>query len=98
MFARRSTQVVAPVSGVVTLDANRLGGNAVALLGDDGNSYYFAHLDRYGAFGRVTSGTVIGTVGNTGNANGAPTHLYFEIRPSNGRVVDPYPTIRSACR
>jgi LysM repeat protein len=97
LFAPRGTPVVAPVGGVVSKDPNHLGGNAFSLVGNDGNRYYGAHLARYGAVGRVSAGTVIGYVGDSGDAAGGPTHLHFEIHPGGGDSVNPYPTLRRAC-
>lgn len=98
LMAARGTPVVAPVSGRLERYPNRRGGNAFELYGDDGNRYYGAHLDRYGAQGRVRRGQVIGYVGNTGDASGGPTHLHFEIHPGGGDAVPPYPTLLLACR
>jgi murein DD-endopeptidase MepM/ murein hydrolase activator NlpD len=98
LFAPRGTAVIAPVAGRVTRDPNNLGGNAVRLYGDDGVVYYGAHLLRYGTSGRVTAGTTIGYVGNTGDAAGGPTHLHFEVHPAGGPAVNPYPTLIRACR
>ncbi len=97
MFATRGTPVVAPVSGVVRHRTNSLGGLAFYLDGDDGNRYYGAHLDSFGADGRVEAGTVVGTVGNTGNARYTSPHLHFEIMPGGGASVNPTPTVRAAC-
>ena len=79
------TPVVAVVSGVVTT-AHRvdsgLGGIWVWLVGDDGNSYYYAHLSSIDvnihAGTRVTAGQVLGYAGNTGDAKGGAVHLHFE--------------------
>jgi peptidoglycan LD-endopeptidase LytH len=96
MMARSGTPVVAPVSGNVSHRSNRIGGLSFHLNGDDGHYYYGTHLSAYGQSGRVQAGTVIGYVGDTGNARGNP-HLHFEIHPNGGSAVNPTPTVRAAC-
>ena len=58
-----------------------LGGNTVSVLGTHGRIYYYAHMKEVkthvGAI--VTSNTVLGTVGNTGNAKNTPSHCHFSI-------------------
>ncbi len=96
MLAPMGTPIYAVVSGVVNFKQNRLGGNAVSLVGDNGNRYYYAHLSAYeGASRRVTQGDVIGYNGDTGNATGTP-HLHFEIHPGGGLAVNPTPSVRVA--
>lgn len=97
MLAKTGTPAVAPVSGVVTHRFNSTGGHSYHLEGDDGNYYYGTHLSAYGQAGRVSAGTVIGYVGDSGNAAGIP-HLHFEIhRGGRGNVINPYPTVKAAC-
>jgi peptidoglycan hydrolase-like protein with peptidoglycan-binding domain len=98
LFAPRGTPIAAPVAGTATQSPNRLGGNAVQLVGVDGVRYYFAHLDRYGAVGKVAAGAIIGYVGNSGDAITTVTHLHFEVHPGGGAPIDPYPTLLLACR
>jgi len=98
MFAPRGTPVFAPVRGRIEQRDGPVGGHAVNLYGDDGNRYYFAHLDGYGAKGEVAGGTVIGYVGNSGNAVTTPTHAHFELHPGGGEAVNPFPTITLACK
>jgi murein DD-endopeptidase MepM/ murein hydrolase activator NlpD len=83
IFARCGTPVRSACYGIVlrTRINNGRGGNTVLVLGTRGRMYYYAHLDEVkthpGAF--VTQNTVIGTVGNTGNAKNTPAHLHFSI-------------------
>jgi len=96
MLAPMGTPIYAVVSGSVNFRQNRLGGNAVSLIGDNGNRYYYAHLASYeGASRRVNQGDVIGYNGDTGNATGTP-HLHFEIHPGGGLAVNPTPSVRAA--
>jgi murein DD-endopeptidase MepM/ murein hydrolase activator NlpD len=98
ILAPRGTPVVASVSGTVRRKDSGAGGISYYLTGDDGNEYYGAHLSSYaGITGRVSQGTVIGYVGNTGNARGGPNHLHFEIHPGGGSPVNPYNTLRQYC-
>lgn len=96
MMASTGTPVAAPVSGTVTHRSNRVGGQSFHLDGDDGNYYYGTHMSGYGESGRVSAGTIIGYVGDSGNAAGIP-HLHFEIHPGGGAAVNPYPATRQAC-
>lgn len=98
MFAARGTPVRAPVSGRVEQAIGPAGGNALQLYGNDGHRYYFAHLDRFGLGGTVAAGTVIGYIGNTGNAITTPPHLHFELHPGGGDAVNPFPSITLACK
>jgi murein DD-endopeptidase MepM/ murein hydrolase activator NlpD len=100
MFAATGTPAVAVVSGSVFFQSDTLGGLAAYVQGNDGNTYYYAHLNDYVGGGRsVSAGELIGHVGNTGDADGGPSHLHFEIRPGgpNGLAIDPYPTVRAHC-
>ncbi len=93
----RGIPLVAVVDGVIA-SANRrdtgLGGVTVWLSGDDGNSYYYAHLSLIQSGiddgVRVVAGQVIGFAGNTGDAAGGPVHLHFSIHPGGGPAIDPY--------
>ena len=82
IFARRGTPVFSATEGYVRrVGFGELGGNFVYITGKGGIRYYYAHLDSI-AQGieigtRVTSDTVLGFVGNTGNAEGTEPHLHF---------------------
>jgi murein DD-endopeptidase MepM/ murein hydrolase activator NlpD len=82
IFAKRGTPVFSATRGyVIRAGVNELGGNIVFIVGPGGVRYYYAHLDSTAAGIRtgkeVTTDTVIGFVGNTGNASSTPPHLHF---------------------
>ncbi len=97
MMAASGAPIHAPVGGNVSHSSNTLGGLSFHLNGDDGNYYYGTHMSAYGASGRVAAGTVIGYVGNSGNARYTASHLHFEVHPHHGGAVNPYPYVRPAC-
>jgi len=98
MLSPRGTPTVAPVSGRVEHRGNSTGGLSWHVYGDNGSYYYGTHLASYAnqGAGRVSAGTVIGYVGDTGNARGTP-HLHFEIHPGGGAAVNPTPYVSAAC-
>lgn len=92
--------VYAIVSG--TWDIQRYGNNAgnwAILKGDDGNSYWYLHLDGFavGDGARVSAGQKVAYNGWTGNARNTVYHIHFEIHPGGGGAVDPYPTLGPIC-
>lgn len=94
IFAPRGTPVLAVTEGRVgrTGDGGR-GGKTIWLRGENGGSFYYAHLDthlvRMGT--DVSPGDTIGRVGNTGNARTTPPHLHFGFYQRG--PVDPYPFV-----
>ena len=78
------------------------GGLGLYLRGDDGATYYYAHLNGYTAAGsagrRVVAGEHIGYNGSTGNASRSAPHVHFERRPAGGAKHNPYPYLVAACR
>ena len=97
IFAPKGTPVLSATSGFVyNIGENNLGGQTVSVIGAGGRVYYYAHLDAYApglAVGdRVTTRTVLGYVGTTGNAQGTPPHLHFGIYTSSG-AINPLPLL-----
>ena len=97
IFAARGAKVRAPVGGVVRHASGAVAGNAFYLAGNDGHTYYFAHLDTLGPAGRVDAGDVVGTVGNSGNARTTPPHLHFGMQSAGGAPLNPYATLDKWC-
>jgi hypothetical protein len=86
IFAPLGAPVLAVNTGTVfSVGWNELGGNRLWLRDEQGNQFYYAHLSAYSPLAvngrRVDAGDVLGFVGNTGDADGGPYHLHFEIHP-----------------
>jgi murein DD-endopeptidase MepM/ murein hydrolase activator NlpD len=98
IFADRDTPVFSATRGYVTeLNIGDRGGTNVMVVGPGGLYYYYAHLNRIAKGVRpgeyVTQDTVLGYVGNTGNATGTPPHLHFGIYPEMWEAINPYPKL-----
>ena len=88
MMASTGTPIVASVSGTVQHRSVSLGGLSYYLLRRRRHTYFGTHLSGYAAGGRV-AGTVIGYVGDTGNARHAPPAL--RDPPRRRRAGEPVP-------
>jgi peptidoglycan LD-endopeptidase LytH len=94
IFVQRLTPVLAVAGGRAQPGRDALGGNTV-WLNTPGTSYYYAHLDRVAVRDQqqVKVGDVLGYVGNTGNADGTPSHLHFGVFRWGRDPVDPLPLL-----
>jgi murein DD-endopeptidase MepM/ murein hydrolase activator NlpD len=86
IFAALGAPVLAVEHGTVfSVGWNKVGGWRLWLRDDRGNEFYYAHLSAYSPFAVngaiVSAGDVLGFVGNTGDAEGTPYHLHFEVHP-----------------
>jgi murein DD-endopeptidase MepM/ murein hydrolase activator NlpD len=96
LFGAEGTPLVSVSSGrIEKLGWNRLGGERVGIRGEDGNYYYYAHLQSIEPsleIGQeIKKGDRIGTMGHSGDALTTPDHLHFGIELPNGVWVNPYP-------
>lgn len=98
IFATRGTPVFSATEGYVTrTNIGTRGGINVMVAGPGGLNYYYAHLERIADGIRrgqaVTTDTVLGFVGNSGNATNTPPHLHFALYPERWDAVNPYPLL-----
>lgn len=102
IFAPRGTPVYSATPGYIyRVGTSTLGGNVVWIIGAGGRRYYYAHLDAWADIEEgqaVTVDTVIGYIGNTGNARTTPPHLHFGVysgsrRTCDRQVYDPLPLL-----
>lgn len=100
IFAKRGAPVYAATDGyVIRTGKSELGGNYVYTIGVGGVRYYYAHLDSI-ALGvklglPVTTNTIIGYVGNTGNASTTPAHLHLGMYIPGEGSQNPFPLLVS---
>jgi murein DD-endopeptidase MepM/ murein hydrolase activator NlpD len=91
----------APVLAVADGTVHRVGtlpisGNRLWLHTKAGDAFFYAHLSAFSpdavAGREVKAGTVLGFVGNTGDAEPTPPHLHFEIHPGGEEkdAIDPH--------
>ncbi len=102
IFAPIGAPVLAVAPGTVfSVGWNDIGGNRLWLRDENGNEFYYAHLSAFSTLAvngaRVEAGDVLGFVGTSGDAEGTPPHLHFEIHPvyllfmGYDGVINPYP-------
>ncbi len=83
IFAKKGMNVHPAIAGIVVATAHNLGagGNCILIFSSGLRFHYYAHLSEIdthvGAI--VTQKSVIGKVGNTGNAKDKPHHLHYSI-------------------
>lgn len=98
MIGAHGAPLYAMASGTVRLNRHSLGGIQVYIYGNDGVTYYYAHLSGYAPGlsngDRVDRGQHVGYNGNTGNSSTPHLHLGMIV---GGTYVNPYPTVRNAC-
>ena len=97
IFAPRGTPILSATNGYIyKIGENNLGGQTVSVIGSGGRVYYYAHLDSYApgieVGDRVSTRTVLGYVGTTGNAQGTPPHLHFGVYTLTG-AINPLPLL-----
>jgi murein DD-endopeptidase MepM/ murein hydrolase activator NlpD len=95
IFAPIGTPVLAVADGLVfSVGWNAVGGWRLWLRDAKGNEFYYAHLSAYSPLAVdgavVRAGDVLGFVGDSGDAEGTPSHLHFEVHPARllGRGYD----------
>jgi murein DD-endopeptidase MepM/ murein hydrolase activator NlpD len=93
-----------PVLAVADGTLNRVGtlpisGNRLWLKTERGDAFFYAHLSAFApdaVSGRkVEAGTLLGFVGNTGDAEPTPPHVHFEIHPGDKDAIDPHEILRA---
>lgn len=102
IFAPRGTPVLSATNGyVLRIGENSLGGQTVSVISSGGRVYYYAHLDSYAPGlqegDRVSTHSVLGFVGTTGNAQGTPPHLHFGVYTLTG-AINPLPLLTDRTR
>jgi len=102
IFGSLGQPLLACADGIVfSVGWNKIGGNRLWIVDQQGNQFYYAHLSAFSIAAvdgaHVKAGQVIGFMGDTGDAEGTPYHLHFEVHPVSllylgyDGAVDPTP-------
>lgn len=96
IMAPEGTPIVTPTKAIVTsVGTDSSAGKFVYTANPGGETFRYMHLDEIANLRRgdkLAPGDFIGTVGDTGNAQGVGHHLHLEIR--DGReATDPFPRL-----
>ncbi len=96
IMAPKRAPVVSPTEAVVLrTGTGASAGKYVYTANPGGETFAYMHLDEIADINEgdaLSTGDLIGYVGNTGNASGGATHLHFEIH-YKGEATDPYPRL-----
>lgn len=82
IFAKKGTRIHSATWGIVLYSGKiSMGGNFVLVLGPKWRLHYYAHLNelKTSSLSIVNKNTIIGTVGDSGNAKGKSPHLHYSI-------------------
>ena len=82
IFAKNGTEINASTKGIVLYAGNiSMGGNVILILGPKWRLHYYAHLNEIKTtkFNVINHNSLIGTVGDSGNAKGKSPHLHYSI-------------------
>ena len=100
IFAPFGSPVVAARDGRLShVGTLPISGNRLWLHTENGDAFFYAHMSAFSRAARngaqVKAGTVLGFVGNTGDAEPTPPHLHFQVHPGGMKKdpVDPYPIV-----
>ncbi len=93
-----------PVLAVADGRLNRVGtlpisGNRLWLKTERGDAFFYAHMSAFAPDAvngrKVKAGTLLGFIGNTGDAEPTPPHLHFEVHPGDKKAIDPHEILNS---
>ena len=99
VFGAFGAPVVAVADGeIFKVGTLPISGNRLWLRDDNGDEFFYAHLSTFSPKAvngrRVKAGTVLGYLGNTGDAEPTPPHVHFQIHPGGGDPINPYKVLQ----
>lgn len=96
MLAPKGTPIVSPTAAIVTSTGDgESSGKYVYTAIPGGESLRYMHLDTIAVKrgDKLKVGSLIGTVGDTGNAPDGVYHLHFEVHDDDRKAIDPMPRL-----